>query len=223
MPSGGGDAKVIDGVYQGCDRIEAMAHYALARMPQRCALLGHSMGGRVALEIWRLAPERIARLALADTGIHAVKAGEREKRFVLHDTGVAHGDAALVDQWLPPMIGPNRRGDPDLVDMLRTMCVAAGTEVYRRQVEALLHRPDPHDLLSTIDCPTWLMVGSDDAWSPVSQHEEITALIPGARLRVIEGAGHMAPAEAPEAFNAAISEWLDYDGSFPEPELAARI
>ena len=209
------DAQVIDGYYEGCDRIEAMAEYALARMPERCALLGHSMGGRVALEIWRMAPERVERLALADTGIHPVKPGEREKRFRLHDKGVEHGAAALVDEWLPPMIGPERRGDSELVDMLRTMSVGAGTEVYRRQIEALLHRPDPRDILATITCPVWLMVGSDDAWSPVAQHEEIAALIPGARLRVIEGAGHMAPAEAPEAFNAAIAEWLnDYDTSY---------
>lgn len=88
--------------YGDADRLEAMAGRVLAAAPARFALLGHSMGGRVALEIMRLAPERVTRLALVSTGVHPVAPGEAEKRHTLRDIGRAHGMEALVDQWLPP-------------------------------------------------------------------------------------------------------------------------
>lgn len=203
-------ATVVDGFYGASDRIEAMAEYALARMPARCALLGHSMGARVALEIWRRAPTRVARLALVDTGVHPVHAGEAAARYALRDLGREAGSAALVDAWLPPMIGPARRGDPEPVAMLRAMCVDAGVAVFERQIEALLNRPDAEAVLPTIDCPAFAIVGSDDDWSPAAQHAAIVAHIPGAQLRVVADAGHMLPAEAPERFNEVLLEWLTW-------------
>lgn len=85
------EGQCINGFYGGADNIEAMIDYVLARMPARCALLGHSMGARVALELYRRAPERVARLALADTGVHPVRPGEAEKRFALRDLGRSAG------------------------------------------------------------------------------------------------------------------------------------
>ncbi|BBD97063.1 alpha/beta hydrolase [Sphingobium amiense] len=201
-------AVVIDGFYAGCDRIEAMAEYALARLPERIALIGHSMGARVALEIVRRAPERVERLALVDTGIHTVRAGEREKRYALYEKGCREGMIALVDEWLPPMVGEGALRDPALIARLHAMAVSSGLAVFRAQVEALLHRPDLSGLLPTIRCPTYAIVGREDLWSPVSQHEEIAAAIPGAQLRIVEGAGHMMPAEQPEAFSAVLAQWL---------------
>ena len=201
-------AIVVDGFYGQADRIAAMADYALERMPARCAVLGHSMGARVALEIWARAPRRVARLALADTGIHTLRAGEREARYRLRDLGRREGSEALIDQWLPPMVGEAHRGDIGLMRELRAMAVDGGIAGYERQIEALLHRPDAGELLPTINCPTLVIVGADDRWSPVSQHEEIASRIPGAELRIVENAGHMAPAEEPGRFNAFVREWL---------------
>ncbi len=198
----------IDGFYGGADRIGAMVDHALARMPGRCALFGHSMGARVAIELYRRAPERVARLALADTGVHPVRAGEAGKRYALRTLGREKGDEALVDAWLPSMIGPSRRDDPALLDVLRPMATDAGVRTFDRQIEALLNRPDARAILPDIACPTFVIVGSDDSWSPVDQHEELARAIPGAQLRIIEDAGHMAPAEAPETFNDALYEWL---------------
>lgn len=195
----------IDGFYGGADRIEAMADYALARLPDRCVLLGHSMGARVALEVYRKAPQRVARLVLADTGIHTVRPGEREKRHALRDLGREQGFAALVDAWLPPMIGPVMRGEPAFYADLRAMCMAAGQGVFEAQVEALLHRPAVTDLLARIACPVALIVGADDTWSPVEQHREIAARVRGATLSIIPEAGHMAPAERPDAVNHALA------------------
>ncbi|MCJ2181776.1 alpha/beta hydrolase [Novosphingobium sp. 1949] len=207
------NAQVIDGFYGGADRLEAMADYALERMPARVSLMGHSMGARVALEVCRKAPERVARLALADTGIHPVRAGEADKRYALRDLGRTQGFAALVDAWLPPMIGPARRHEDDLYEALQAMCLRAGQAVYEAQIEALLNRPEVEDLLGRLCCPVALIVGEADAWSPPSQHAEIAQFIAPhwadtCPLSTIAGAGHMAPAEAPEAFNTALRRWL---------------
>ncbi len=189
--------------------ITEMAAYALAIAPFRMSLLGHSMGARVALEMIRQAPERIERLALVSTGTHPPRPGEAEKRYALRDLGRRDGAAALVDAWLPPMIAPaNRR--PDIIDPLRRMCIDAGTEVFAAQIEALLGRPSLDTLLPTITCPTLVAVGSEDAWSPPDQHRAIAAVVPNAKLAIIEGAGHMLPAEAPEGLNDAIADWLAY-------------
>ena len=212
-------SRSIDGFYGGADRIAAMADYALERMPSRCAVLGHSMGARVALEIVRKAPDRVTRLALADTGIHLPRPGEREKRYALRDIGREQGFAALVDAWLPPMIGPAMRDDADLVGQLRAMCLDAGQTVFEAQIEALLNRPDVSGVLSELTCPVSLIVGADDAWSPVEQHREIAAAIGGCPLSIVPDAGHMAPSERPVAFNAAIREWLASNESQPEKNL----
>ncbi|MCI4592438.1 alpha/beta hydrolase [Sphingobium sp. BYY-5] len=200
---------VVDGFYNGADRIEAMADHALAHMPERCALLGHSMGARVALEVLRKAPERVARLALVDTGVHPLKPGEREGRYHLRDIGRARGMAALVGEWLPPMMAADSLRDAALVDRLYAMAVAAGLTIFEAQIEALLNRPSVDALLPTIVCPTFAIVGQEDIWSPVAQHRAIAAAIPGAHLRVVPGVGHMMPAEAPLAFNQILGEWLD--------------
>jgi len=202
---------VVDGYYGGTDSIDAMAEYALERMPPRCALLGHSMGARVALEVYRKEPDRVTRLALADTGIHPVRAGEREKRYALRDLGRTQGFGALVDAWLPGMIGHDCRADARLYGVLRAMCMAAGQSIYEAQIEALLGRPEVGTLLPKIHCPVSVIVGELDEWSPVEQHREIAGLIQHATLQVVAGAGHMAPAEMPDDFNNALRAWCALD------------
>lgn len=202
-------AVAVDGFYAGCDRIEAMADYALARAPERFALLGHSMGARIALEVIRKAPERVERIALADTGIHPVKPGEADKRYALRDIGREQGIAALVDAWLPPMVGAANRGDAALMASLRAMCIDAGQQTFERQIEALLNRPDTDAVLASIRVPAVAIVGDEDQWSPVDQHADMAERIPGAQLRIVETAGHMAPAEKPQQFNQILREWLD--------------
>jgi pimeloyl-ACP methyl ester carboxylesterase len=107
------------------------------------------------------------------------------------------------------MVGEAARADAALMASLRTMCLRAGQTVFEAQTEALLNRPDTGPVLATLACPVAVLVGAEDQWSSVAQHEAIAAWIAGARLRVIPGAGHMAPAEKPEDFNTLIREWLD--------------
>jgi len=191
------------------DSLQEMARRVLAEAPDRFALLGHSMGARVALEVVRLAPERVERLALLSTGVHLPRDGEAEKRYALRDIGRSDGMAALVDTWLPPMFAPENATNEALVAPLRTMCIDSGLPVFEAQIAALLRRPEVESLLPTITCPTLVAVGRHDQWSPPEQHEAIAAQIRGSRFVVIEGAGHMLPAEAPDALNTEIADWLD--------------
>ena len=201
------DSKAIDG-YGTRDRLEDMAECVLEQAPERFDLLGHSMGGRVALEIVRAAPERVRRLALVSTGVHSLRPGEVRKRFDLRRIGREHGMGALTDVWLPPMVAPANLANANIMEPLRAMCLNAGPKVFEAQIDALLARPEVEDLLPQIACPTLVMCGSADGWSPPEQHERIAAAIPDSELVIVEGAGHMIQLEAPEAVNAAIARWL---------------
>ncbi|MDT8264185.1 alpha/beta fold hydrolase, partial [Roseomonas sp. DSM 102946] len=123
----------------GLDSIEAMAGAILDMAPERFALAGHSMGARVALAILDRAPERVERLALLDTGVHPRRPGEAAKRQELVDLAHAQGMAALAERWLPPMVHPQRAGDPALMRPLAEMVCRATPEIFGKQVRALLN------------------------------------------------------------------------------------
>ncbi|MEI9892324.1 MAG: alpha/beta hydrolase [Caulobacteraceae bacterium] len=188
--------------------IETMARAVLARAPGRFCLAGHSMGARVALEIVARAPERVDRLALIDTGFHPARPGEAEGRSRLIRIALEQGMAALARHWLPPMVGPGRVHDEALMARLTAMVERATPKLFQRQVGALLTRPNAHRGLAAIPCPTAVIVGRQDGWSPLAQHEEMAALIPHAWLTVIEDCGHMAPMEQPQAVAEALLRWL---------------
>ncbi|AJP70674.1 alpha/beta fold hydrolase [Sphingomonas hengshuiensis] len=195
--------------YGDARTLPEMAARALAAAPPRFALAGHSMGARVALEIVDQAPERVERLALLDTGVHPVAAGEAEKRHALCDLGRTRGVEALIDAWLPPMLLPAHRDVPAIAGPLRAMCRRAGLAQFEAQIEALLARADRRDLLPTIAVPTLVGVGRDDTWSPVAQHREIADAIPGSTFTIFEDSGHMAPVEAADSVTAALRRWLE--------------
>lgn len=200
------DAVVVSG-YPGADSIEAMAQQVLDRVPGRLDLFGHSMGGRIALEVHRLAPDRVRRIAIVSSGVHPVSSGEPAKRGALQAIGDERGFAALVDEWLTPMVAPANRS-ADIMDPLRQMCLDQGRDTFDAHVRALLGRQDARPELAKLQCPTLVMTGSEDSWSPPDQQRDIVAAVDGALFRIIEGAGHMLTVEKPEAVNAAIEEWL---------------
>lgn len=195
--------------YAGARSLEAMAEQSLAVAPPIFSLAGHSMGGRVALEVLRIAPERVERLALLDTGVHPPSHSEGHGRRALLALARKHGIGAMIDEWLPPMVHPDRRDEAALMVPLRTMLVAGGVERYELQMEAMLARPDPRELLSRIGCPTLVGCGRQDAWSSAEQNRAIAEAIPEARFVVFEDCGHMAPVEAPDQVNAALLAWLN--------------
>lgn len=205
--------KTIVADYGASDSIPAMARAVVAGLLGRFAIAGHSMGGRVAFEIFRGAPERVAGLALLDTAYRpraAGEAGDRERagRMALLDIAETQGMRAMGRYWMPDIIHGDRMADEELVDSIIEMFGRKTPEVYRAQVTALLDRPDAAPVLATIRCPALVMCGREDAWSPVAQHEEIAARIAGSRLVIVERCGHMAPMERPREVTAALDAWL---------------
>jgi pimeloyl-ACP methyl ester carboxylesterase len=173
------------------------------------ALAGHSMGGRVAMQVVASAPERVQRLALLDTGAHLPAPGETESRLALVATGEREGVEAVIQTWLPPMLAPANRENRALWDEITAMQRRAGVATMKGQQKALLNRRDGFAQLDAVRVPTAFITGALDAWSPPEQHREMQAHVPGSTLTVIEGCGHMAPMEAPEAVNQAFAAWLE--------------
>lgn len=180
------------------DSIEQMAVDCLAISEGLLEVAGHSMGARVAMEMARIAPGRVRRLALLDTGIHPLKEGEVEKRAEIVQFAHDKGMAALAARWLPPMVYEKNQ-TPELMAALTEMVMRRDPDIHERQIRALVDRPDASAYLPEITCETLLMVGRQDQWSPVNQHEDMLKLLPNARLEVIENAGHFAPVEQPAA------------------------
>ena len=200
---------VVVPVLDECDSIPAMAARLLSDGPTSFALAGHSLGGRIALEVVRQAAERVSALALLDTGVHPCSHGEPAHRQALLDIAITQGMRAVAEAWLPPMVHPARRSEPQFMEPLAAMVERRNPVTFRNQVTALLNRPDATAVLGSIRCPTLVSCGRQDEWSPPAQHETIAANISGARLVVIDDAGHMAPYERPEAVAAELRRWLE--------------
>ncbi|WP_150285923.1 alpha/beta fold hydrolase [Rhabdaerophilum calidifontis] len=188
--------------------LAAMAEAALGLFEGEVVLVGFSMGGRAALQAVRQAPDRVAALCLMDTGAGPARADEAAVRQPLVDLARREGMRALAARWLPPMLHPDREDDPTLIGPLTAMVERATPEQHARQVQALLARPDMRPALPDIRCPVLVMVGRQDRWSPLAQHEEMAAAIPRARLAIIEESGHFAPVEQPGQVSAALADWL---------------
>jgi pimeloyl-ACP methyl ester carboxylesterase len=191
--------------FRHVNSIETMARLVLDQAPERFSVAGHSMGGRVALEVYRLAPERVQRLALLDTGVHPRGATEETKRGELVELARREGMAAMAARWLPPMLHPDHSA---LLGPLTEMVLRSTPETFANQQRALLDRPDARTVLDGIRCPTLVLCGRQDIWSPVAQHEEIAAAIPNARLVIVEDCGHMSPAEQPAAVTRSLLSHL---------------
>jgi len=194
--------------FHGLDSFDAMAAAALALTDGPFALAGHSMGGRVAMLVASLAPDRVQRLALLDTAAHLPTAAETQSRLGLVEIGERQGIEAVIAAWLPPMIAPDRLSDHALWDAIAAMIRRAGVAALRGQQKALLGRRDGYAQLDAVRVPTAFIVGALDGWSPPAQHVEMQAHVPGSTVTVIENCGHMAPMEAPEAVNAAFEAWM---------------
>lgn len=197
------------------DSIEAMASHLLASVPEpRFALAGHSMGGRVALEVMRQAPHRVERLALLDTGFQPLPPGpaadrERDIRGALLAQARSAGMRAMGRNWAAGMVHPDRVGSP-LFEEILDMIERSDPGQFDAQVRALLGRPDATLLLPAIACPTLLLCGRQDHWNPPDHHVAMRERIPMAWLEVVEDAGHMTTMEAPQAVAAAMAAWLRF-------------
>lgn len=193
---------------RGYNSITDMAAAMLEQTSGPLSVAGHSMGGRVAFEMVRMAPERVIRLAALDTGYAGVKPTEAANRGALVDLAREEGMTRLAEKWLPPMMHPMHQENEDLMRDLVDMVKRSSVESFAGQQQALLTRPDATDLLSQINCPTTLICGLQDQWSPLSQHQEMADKIPGSKVVGIDECGHMSLVEQAEAVTKALRDWM---------------
>jgi pimeloyl-ACP methyl ester carboxylesterase len=173
------------------------------------ALAGLSMGGYVAQEIMRQAPQRVTRLALLDTRSRPELPEEtkrREQFMKLARSG--RGFTPVTNRMLPLMLHESRMKDAELVKIIREMAERTGVDGYIRQQKAIIARPDFRPLLPSIKCPTLVLCGRQDRLTPLENGEEMAQAIPNAKLVVVEECGHMSTLERPQVVNKAMREWL---------------
>ncbi|NRG17186.1 alpha/beta fold hydrolase [Rhizobiales bacterium] len=190
------------------ETMREIAEDILANAPERFALAGLSMGGYVALEIMRIAPERVSRLALLDTTARPdtpEQTENRNKQIALTRNGAFERVAPAL---FPLFVHENREDDAQLRATVIQMARETGGEAFIRQQRAIMSRSDARPLLSRIECPVMVVVGDGDRLTPIDRAKEIHGGIPGSRLDVVADCGHLPTLERPEAVTKLFREWL---------------
>jgi 3-oxoadipate enol-lactonase len=188
------------------DTLERWAARLLADVEGDLVPIGCSMGGYLAFELWRRAPERIRGLVLADTKAGAdgpeARAGREASIRVLRDEGFEAFWAGLAPKLFAAAVAP------DVVARARSLASEQPVDALVATLRALRDRSDSNATLATIDVPVLVLVGEEDVLTPPDESERIAAGVASARLVRIPGAGHLSPLEAPEAFAAAVTGFL---------------
>ncbi|WP_170375929.1 alpha/beta fold hydrolase [Ruegeria atlantica] len=190
------------------ERIEEIASSLMDQLPRRFALAGSGMGGVVALELVRRAPDRVSRLCLMATDAQAdtpQTAAAREELLVA--TKMGRLEEVMRRIISSNTLAPGPRRIPILNDLV-AMALDLGPEVFERQIRALQRRPDQQGGLRRIKVPTLVLSGAHDTLTPLRKHTFMSELIPGADLKVIDEAGHLPTLEAPDFVNDALTQWL---------------
>jgi pimeloyl-ACP methyl ester carboxylesterase len=202
------DREVIVADITGAADTGTLAASVLAAAPERFALASLSMGGIVAMEVMAQAPDRVERLALLDTNPRAELPEVQARREPQIEAVRAGG----LDRVMREELKPNYLADGprlgEILDLCMAMALDLGPAVFERQSLALRDRPDRQDVLRGVRVPTLVLCGRHDRLCPVERHELMHGLIPGSRLVIVEGAGHLPTLERPDETNAALADWL---------------
>lgn len=203
---------VLEGDLTGAGSIGELAARLLERAPERFAVVGLSLGGIVALELWRRARARITHLALLDTTPHAETAERAQGRsgeIAMAERGGLR--ELLTESFKPRYLAPKHRRNRTLLRRILDMGLRAGPTVFRDQSIALRDRPDSNATLSSIDCPSLVLCGREDVLCPPEWHARMALAMPRADLVVLADCGHLAPMEAPRAVTHALLRLLRRD------------
>ncbi|MFD6210457.1 alpha/beta fold hydrolase [Peribacillus sp. NPDC060253] len=201
------EVKVCD--VSRADTIEGIAKSVLENAPDKFALAGLSLGGIISLEIMRLAPDRVMKLALLDTNPNPPSLEQIAgwERFIdMANNG--HFLDITIQHLLPVLIHPDRRNDETLASTIIDMAKKIGNEGYINQLKAVMTRSDQRPILQTISCPTIVLVGKEDKVCPVHMSEFLTKNIPSARLEVVDHSGHLITLEQPVKVSRLLRNWL---------------
>jgi pimeloyl-ACP methyl ester carboxylesterase len=190
------------------DNIAVIARRILAEAPPRFALAGHSMGGYIAFEIMRQAPDRVAKLALINTQARPDTPEISERRRVQIARAKAGEFHAILDELFPLFVHPSRRDDADLRKLIHDMGDDLGADAFVRQQIAAIGRADSRPTLAAIKCPTLVLTGDEDNTIPNRLSVEIAEGIRTAKLAILPQCGHMPQPEQPQATADALTDWL---------------
>ena len=193
--------------------LEAIARSILDSVPQQFSLVGLSMGGIVAMEIMRQAPERVIRLALLNTSYSNEPIEKQQIRLQQMDQVATYGHEGLMrmveDYYYPFYVAKNNHSNTSIKQTILDMAQDAGVVTFINQWNALLHRPDSTATLKSLTCPTLILCGEEDVLCKPKVHEEMAALISGSRLKIIPDCGHLSTLEKPEVVNTHLLNWLN--------------
>jgi pimeloyl-ACP methyl ester carboxylesterase len=195
-------------VFRGFDSFIAMAESVLKDAPAHFSVVAHSMGGRVAMELMRMAPKRIDKFILMDMGVHPVAPGEEERNERLLELAAEGGLAAVAESWIPFMVHPDRIHDTGLTTAIREMVLRNDVRDLQGQLQAAFERNDQSQYLAHISHRVHVVCGDNDNWNPLHLHQQMCRQLRDCELVVIPDCGHMVTMEAPEQVNALLLRWL---------------
>lgn len=176
---------------------------------ERATIVGLSMGGYVALAFYREYPDAVRALVLADTRASADTHAARERRLQSAEKAEREGAAVIAGDMVPLLLGETtRQTRPDIAARVRAMIEGNSPHAISAAQRGMAARRDSTYMLAAIDFPTLIIVGAEDQLTPVAEAESLRDGIRGARLQVIEGAGHLSNIERPIEFNAALAEFI---------------
>jgi pimeloyl-ACP methyl ester carboxylesterase len=188
--------------------LSAMANRALSEAPDQFAFAGLSMGGYLAFEIMRQAPERLTRLALLDTTANADSAEQTIFRKKMIQLARAGKFVEAVRHHIPLFLHPDKSTQKSWQDSILKMAETIGPLVYEQQLTAIMNRRDSQGILSTFKVPTTLICGRQDSLTPVKIHEDMASSIPKSTLHIVEECGHLSTLEQPSVVTELLRNWL---------------
>lgn len=200
------DVHVVE--LRGHSTFESLARTILEDAVDRFALAGHSMGARIALEVYRQAPDRVLKLALLDTGVHPLQPDEPERRQAAVKRAEEIGLAAYADEWIDQILPGARDAQSPLYFTMKDMIAGFTPADFRMMTDCMLSRADAAPILAEVTCPTLMICGEKDSYSPPVRHVQMANSLSDCDLHIIDDCGHMAPMEQPDMVSGLMRRWL---------------